>query len=202
MLVPLLWLQGYPNQATRMAEEAVGEAVALGHAQTLCNMLAQAACPVAFLVGDLALAERFTALLIEQSVRFSLGVWHAYGRCFEAISRIRRGDVDRGLASLRAAGSGLGQGGFMRYHAPYLLGLAEGLVASRATEEGLATIEQALVWAETTGEQWCLPELLRVKGELLRQIIGSDEASIQAEHDTSSPPSEMRRPWQRALSWQ
>ncbi|HUA57011.1 MAG TPA: winged helix-turn-helix domain-containing protein [Candidatus Sulfotelmatobacter sp.] len=199
VLVPLLWLQGYPDQATRMAEEAVVEAVALGHAQTLCNMLAQAACPVAFLAGDLALAERFTALLIEQSVRFSLGVWHAYGRCFEGIARIRRGDVDRGLASLRAAGSGLSQGGFIQYHTPYLLGLAEGLADSRATEEGLVTIEQALARTEATGEQWCLPELLRVKGELLRQV-GSAEARLQAEQQFLASFECADR--HQALSWQ
>ena len=85
VLAPILWLQGFPDQAMRMVEEAIAEAVAIDHALTLCNLLAQSACPLALLTNDLSLAERLTRMLLEPATRHSLAVWHAYGRCFEAI---------------------------------------------------------------------------------------------------------------------
>jgi hypothetical protein len=107
VLAPILWLQGFPDQATRMVEEAVTDAVAKQHALTLCNLLAQSACPLAFLTSDLAAADRFTTMLMEQATRHSLDVWHAYGRCFEAMLLLRQGDFDRGLRRLCAAAGDL-----------------------------------------------------------------------------------------------
>jgi predicted ATPase len=66
-------------------------------------------------------------------------------------------------------------------------------------DEGLATVERALARVETTGERWCLPELLRVKGELLRRI-GSAEARRQAEQQFLAAFEGADR--HRALSWQ
>jgi tetratricopeptide (TPR) repeat protein len=50
----------------------------------------------------------------------------------------------------------------------YLLSLAEGLAALGQHEEALATLTRAIAWCEKTGERWCLPELLRVRGEFSR----------------------------------
>ena len=80
VLAPILWLQGFSDQASRMVEEAVADAIAMNHALSLCNLLAQSACPLAFLTGHLSAADRFTTMLIEQSTRRRLDVWHAYGR--------------------------------------------------------------------------------------------------------------------------
>jgi predicted ATPase len=45
--------------------------------------------------------------------------------------------------------------------------LAHGLGGAGRFESGLATINEALARSVTTGERWCAPELLRIKGELL-----------------------------------
>jgi hypothetical protein len=55
----ILWLQGFPNQAMRTVQRNVEEALAIDHALSLCNALADAACPIALLIGDLDAAERF-----------------------------------------------------------------------------------------------------------------------------------------------
>ena len=47
LLARILWLQGFPDQASSTARLAVDEAEATGHALSLCHALAQAACPVA-----------------------------------------------------------------------------------------------------------------------------------------------------------
>src|SRR5262249_20912886 len=92
VLAPVLWVQGYPDQAMRIVETAVADALAHDHALTLCNFLAQAGCPVAFLAGDLDAAERLTAILLKYAAQHSLDVWIAHGRCFEGSLLISAGN--------------------------------------------------------------------------------------------------------------
>ncbi len=199
VLAPILWLQGFPDQAMRMVEEAIADAVAIDHALTLCNLLAQSACPLALLTNDLSLADRLTRMLLERATRHSLAVWHAYGRCFEAILLIRRGGFDHGLTRLRDAGDELRQAGFTQYYTPYLAALGEGLGGAGQIAGGLAAIEEGLARAESTEERWCLPELLRIKGEL---IISENRtgAPIAAEAQFLQALDWARR--QQALSWE
>jgi tetratricopeptide (TPR) repeat protein len=77
----VLWLQGLADQAMATVQSSIDRAQALGHTLSLCNDLAQAACPVALLAGDLPAAERFTTLLLDLTTREALDVWHAYGKC-------------------------------------------------------------------------------------------------------------------------
>jgi predicted ATPase len=199
VLAPILWLQGFPDQAMRMVEEAIVDAVAIDHALTLCNLLAQSACPLALLTNDLALADRLTKMLLEQATRHPLAVWHAYGRCFEAILLIRRGDFEPGLIRLRDAGSELRQAGFTQYYTPYLAALGEGLGGAGQMAAGLAAIDEGLARAETTEERWCLPELLRIKGELILTENRAG-AAIAAETQFLHALDWARR--QQALSWE
>ena len=169
VLAPILWLQGYPDKAMTMVEAAVADALHLDHALTLCNFLAQAGCPVAFLVGDLDAARRFTAILLEYAIRHSLDVWVAHGRLFEGSLLIAGGSFEEGLQRMRQGGNALRDAAFFQSYTPYLSALAEGLRAAGNTTSALAAIDEALTRAESTEERWCLAELLRVKGELNHQ---------------------------------
>jgi len=85
-LARILWLQGFPDQAMRTAQSRVEEACAADHALSLCNTLAQAACPITLFVGNLAAAERFVAmrLTFQQGMRWASGTPRAIvqgGRC-------------------------------------------------------------------------------------------------------------------------
>jgi predicted ATPase/DNA-binding winged helix-turn-helix (wHTH) protein len=199
VLAPILWLQGFPDQAMRMVEEAIADAVAIDHALTLCNLLAQSACPLALLTNDLGLADRLTRMLPEQATRHSLAVWHAYGRCFEAIILIRRGGFEPGLTRLRGAGNELRQAGFTQYYTPYLAALGEGLGGAGQIAAGLAAIDEGLARAERAEERWCLPELMRIKGELILSENGTG-AAIAAEGQFLQALDWARR--QQALSWE
>ncbi|MGK9166171.1 helix-turn-helix transcriptional regulator [Inquilinus limosus] len=77
---------------------------------------------------------------------------------------------------------------FMRLPA-YLGTLAQGLALDGRPAEARSVIEEALGMAERNEELWCLPELLRVKGELL-----------QSEEDCRQALDLARR--QGALSWE
>jgi predicted ATPase/DNA-binding winged helix-turn-helix (wHTH) protein len=199
VLAPVLWLQGFPDQARRMVEEAIADAIAIDHALTLCNLLAQSACPLAFLMGDLGMADRLVTMLIERATRHSLDIWHAYGRCFEGILLIRRGNFYRGLTQLRNASSELRQAGFTQYYTPYLAALAEGLGSSGQITAGLAAIDEGLARAENTEERWCLAELLRIRGELVI-LEDAPSAAVAAERCFLEGLDWAGR--QQALSWE
>ena len=82
---------------------------------------------------------------------------------------IRRGDFAGGLTLLRAA---LGELRDIEYGVYYVVFLGEFAEASgRAGNlaQGLASIQEALDRAERNEEQWYLPELLRIRGELALQ---------------------------------
>ena len=108
-LARILWVQGFPDQAMRAAQSTVEEARAANHAISLCYALAQAACPIAVLVGDLAAAEHYVGMLLDHSTRHALPLWHAWGRSHQAVLVIHRGDVITGLRLLRTAFDELGK---------------------------------------------------------------------------------------------
>jgi predicted ATPase len=185
-LARVLWLQGYPEQALRCVESTVEDALALDHVLSLCNALAQAACPVTLLAGDLAAAERFTAMLLDHSQMYAFDLWNAYGRLFAGELHVKRGDVDPGLRLIRGAVDELGDARFNQYRTTFLSTLAAGSAAAGQVAEGLAAIDEALAQAERTGEGWCVAELRRIKGELILKEGASDARRAAEEHFRSS----------------
>ena len=135
----------------------IEEAMAVGHAMSLGLTLAQAACPVALLSGDLAAVERFTTLLIRHSASHALDIWHTWGKCFGATLVIERDSIDEGLAALRRALDELPQGAFYMRYAGFQGTLAEALGKARAVSNGLATIDEALARSDRDEERWYMP---------------------------------------------
>jgi len=99
-LARVLWLQGLADEAMRTVVSIVDEAVSINHTLSLCNVLAEAACPVSLYAGDVAAAERFTTMLLDQTARHALDVFHAYGQCSKGMLLIKQGDVEVGLQLL------------------------------------------------------------------------------------------------------
>ena len=66
-LAQILWLQGFPDDAKREADRSIGEAVQLGHEQSICWALAFNVCPLAIWRGRLDEAKVFVDLLLERS---------------------------------------------------------------------------------------------------------------------------------------
>src|SRR6516164_5403795 len=106
-LARISWLQGYPDQAMRIACDVTNDERTRGDALSLCQVLVQAACPIGLVVGDLVAVEEFVAELIELSVRHDWHFWHAFGSCFHSVLTIKRGDLRVGLDLLEEALSGL-----------------------------------------------------------------------------------------------
>jgi tetratricopeptide (TPR) repeat protein len=85
MLARTLWQQGFPDQARDCAEEGLQLAQSLGHALSLCFVLAHAVVPIAFWRGELKPAAEMTKLLLKRSEEHSFLIWRAFGRAYDAV---------------------------------------------------------------------------------------------------------------------
>jgi predicted ATPase len=195
----ILWLQGFADQAMRVVELNVEEGLVLGQALTFCSVLGQAACPIAFLVGELEAAERYGTMLLDHTEAHQVRLWNIWARCFNGLVMARRGDVPSGLRILR---DGLEQAGDARF-LPRFLFLRGELAHYRGGtgEFGLAleSVEQMLARCAERDEGWYVAELLRIKGELMLARDGPG-ASADIEKVFLASLDEARR--QGALSWE
>lgn len=174
-LARLQWLQGFPDKAMREVESNIADSIEADHILSLGNALLHAACPVALMTGDLAAAERFTAMLRTYTATNSWAVWCACADCFEGQILVGRGDIKKGVQILRRGIEALQRIGFMQHNTQFLAQLAQALAEGGARAEALSTVEEGLSQCERTGERWCIAELHRVKGEILaKQELEAD----------------------------
>ena len=196
-LARIQWLQGVPDQAMRSAERCVAEACATNHAISLGLALAVAACPVALWVGDLAAAEHYLEMLLDNVTRHALRRWHVYGRYYQGMLVIQRGDVGAGLRLLRAACDETAAAA----PAPRLLAFFVSAASGHAGQiaDGIPAIEEAVMHSVQTEERWLIAELLRVSGELVL-LRGEPGAAAAAEGHFRQALDLARR--QGALAWE
>jgi predicted ATPase len=199
LLSRILWLQGFADQATHTAQVAVDKATAIGHSLSLCHALAQAACPVALYTGDLAAAEGFVATLRDVARELGLAGWIARSHCFQGEVSIMHDDLAVGLPLLRGGLDELRDVGAAPSTAAFLAVLARGFGRAGRVSEGMEAIEQAFVLSERYEERWCLPELLRNKGELL--LLQSTVAATETAEDLFRQALDKARR-QEVLSWE
>ena len=163
----------------------------VGHAMSLALALAQGACPVTLLSGDLTAAERFINLLLKHTSEHALDLWHAWGTCFGAMLLIARGSTDEGLRTLNGALDELPRGAFFAHYAGIQATLAEALGRVGAISRAHATIDEALMRAERDEERWYMAEFLRIKGEA---SLPRGHAGAMRERRRTIPPLARLRP--------
>jgi predicted ATPase/DNA-binding winged helix-turn-helix (wHTH) protein len=173
----ILWVQGHPEQALAVIEADVDEAVQLNHAVTLCVVLAKAA-PVAIWAGDAALAKSYIDMLLERAMIHGLALWQIEGRCIYGTLQVRLGDRQEGVEILRGILEGEPEIKALLRYPSYLGDHAEGLAAIGKTAEGLQAVELALLQSEQRETNWCMPELLRIKGDILRLMTAPEAEGI------------------------
>jgi tetratricopeptide (TPR) repeat protein len=197
-LCNILWLRGFPDQAVGCGRSALDEARSGSSALSLSQTLTRGSCLLALYVGDLDEAEHSVAALLSYSAKHALNTWNAVGRCFQGRLLLAQGDFT-GLAVLRSALDWLHEAGFRVLYTISLGALAQGLGAARQFVEARRAIDEALERTERNDERWCMAELLRIKGELLR-LDGSANPDRTAEGYFQQALDWARR--QGALSWE
>jgi len=195
-LARVLWMQGFADQAVRLAGQSLQEADAAGHAVSQCFVLALASCPIAFWVGDRVAATKYTAKLVELSRQHALPHWAAFGARFEQVLIIKAGALE-GKSRRRPSGQDeVAAPNFSFRSLSGLTQLAEALGQAGRITEGLAALE---VDVEQFEDGCFSPELIRLKGELIMQqdmpgTAGSAEALLRQALDGARE--------QGALSWE
>ena len=195
----IAWLQGLPDQAIRVTENAVEDARTANHALSLCFALALAACPIAFLVGDLTAAEQYVSMLVGQSSRYGLALWSALGRAYQGLLLIKQGDVAAGIALLRTGLNDAGAAGLALRLITCLLWSTKPSCRGSQAADQLSALEDAIDRCHATEEYWPIAELLRAKGELLLMQDGPSAVAM-AEEQFRQALGWARR--QEALSWE
>jgi hypothetical protein len=150
-LARVLWLQGFPDQAMRMAKDNVEDARSIDRVASVSLYWAlDAACVIALAVGDLMAAEQSLAVLLDHAVKHALGFWQAMCHSYEGQLLIKRGDAASGCGvSVRASTNSerLGKSAFARF----LGALAEGMAAAGPSGTGPGGDRRALADCERTG---------------------------------------------------
>lgn len=195
----ILWLRGLADQALQVVERNIEEGEASGHALTFCSVLGQAACPITFLAGDFAAAERYCALLIEHTERHPIRLWNLWARAFRGMVMARRGDVAAGLPVLRKALELAGEARFLPRFLLPLGELASYLGEAGEVARGLGAVDEVLARCDARDERWYQAELLRIKGELL--LLESEYFSVSAAEKQFDEALEVARS-QGALFWE
>jgi predicted ATPase/DNA-binding winged helix-turn-helix (wHTH) protein len=197
-LSSIQWIQGFPDQAVRSALAAFDDIGTPPNALVLSTALANDLCLIALWVGDLVTAERWIAMLLDASAKHGLTVLNATGRCLKGVLQLAQAD-GTGLAILRAGLERLRAANYGFRFTIYLGMLAQRLGAAGQTAEARIAIDKALERADANEERWCMPELLRVKGEVILSD-GSPNSSETAEEYFLQALHWAHR--QEALSWE
>jgi tetratricopeptide (TPR) repeat protein len=172
LLAHILWNQGYSHRAMKVLGESIEEARRLQNPQSLCSTLAFGGCALALQVGDLDLAERLAAELVGTAQRYALEDFRAWGKAAQVVSALRRGHVSPNPEQLRLA---IEHWRTARWHIlPPSSDLAQAFVDVGDGDEILAIIDEELERAERDQVLLFVPEMLRIRGELLLLQDGSN----------------------------
>ncbi len=99
IMARVLWVQGYPDRAMQHAEASITEALAVGHALSLCFALGLGACQVALWVGDADAAARHVTMLLRTSIEHSLVHWQGWSRGYQVALDTLNGVPGRAVAT-------------------------------------------------------------------------------------------------------
>ena len=188
---------GLLDRASEAAIGAIDEARESNHA-TLCITLAWSAGLTFLSLEELDLAERFGEELIDHAYRHGMRPYHAVGLCIRGSIAAKRGDLKSAIASLRAGLRAMQETAYLAFHSFFSSKLAMALGAGGRIDEALGEIDQALDAALRADYAWFVPEILRVRAELLLLLGTDDPSTIEGIFDRSMSYAQDRQ----ALYWQ
>ena len=165
------------DAAPKMAMRAIEEARFTNQPITFCISLACAAGFIFPSLGELDVAERYSDELIDHAYRFALRPYYAIGNCVRGSLAVRRADPNTGIDWIRRGLAEMCEVSHLVFYPYFLAELATALGAIGRIDDGLAEIDTALRVAAEMSNRWIVPEILRVKGELLA-LRGSDDPAV------------------------
>jgi predicted ATPase len=184
MLSWALWHRGYPDRSARAGDRALAYSRELGHSHTLAHALGLAGMAAVF-ARDVATVYAHSNDCVALASEHGFALWAANGRILQGWTDAQRGETTTGIALIRdglAAYEATGT----RVRTPfYLTLLAEALVLAGKTEEGLATLNDALAKAAVSGARGWDAEIHRLRGELTSRLQHPDPAKAEESFRTA-----------------
>jgi predicted ATPase/DNA-binding winged helix-turn-helix (wHTH) protein len=174
------WSLGLADRAARAAREAVAEARSVNDPVALCISLCGPNSIVLLNMGYLDEAERCIEELIDHSEKHSLTPYHAFGLCAKGRLMAARGNPAEAQRLLRRGIQRSRDVAYYLFDAYFQGELAASLGDAGRIDEGLVEIDSALRYAEQSESLWCIPEILRIKGELLAGRDGATADGVEA----------------------
>jgi len=177
-LARALWLRGRPERALEFAQQAVDEAASDDCPVTLCISFIYT-IPILLRTGDFERASGRIERLIAHADKHSLRPYHAVGLGLKGELMVARGEPRAGVELLQRALAVLQAGRHHIHVTVFYRTLAEGLARSGQVEEAAATITRAIERAEQGEGTFDLPDLLRVRAEILLAGPQPDAAAAE-----------------------
>jgi predicted ATPase/DNA-binding winged helix-turn-helix (wHTH) protein len=165
-LARTLWLRGFSDQGLRIAQKAIDEGAGRDNPFPNCVSLVYASMLLLW-TGDLQRAGDLIEQLIVHAGRYSLAPYRAAGIALKGELAIARDEPEVGLDLLRGALETLHAQQYNLLIPGFIGALAEGLRKTEQFEEALFAINGAIARATDSGVEMDLPELLRIKSEIL-----------------------------------
>ncbi len=166
-LARVLWLRGFPDRALRTAQKAIDElSRGRNHPVSVCTSLLYGASVILW-TGNFSKVWELVEQLIEYAERHALRPYRAGGLGLKGELQVASGEAQAGIESLREALEIMDAEQYNVVRAAAMGALAEGLRKIGQLEEALFTVDGAIAAATHSGAEFDLPELLRIKGEVL-----------------------------------
>ena len=178
-LCRVLWLRGLSGRAVVVARRAIEEAAERDQPIDVCISLIYTAS-VFLWRGDWPDARDVIDRLIAHAERHSLAPYHTVGLALRGELSVKLGEAEVGCRLLRDASDKLRAERHSILSTVFAAALSEGLAMTGRIDEALVTIDDAIAEAESRGEPFDMPELLRVKGYLLASSSPPDERGAEA----------------------
>jgi non-specific serine/threonine protein kinase len=190
------WSLGFADKAMQASQDAIQTARSANHPVSLCIALNLSGIMLVK-IGDAERAECCIDELIDHAGKHSLIPYYAQGLCSKGSLMATRGDLVAAERWLRSGLQRTREVG-ITFYAFFLGELADVLACVGRIEEGLVEMDAALRYAKGSESLWCMPELLRIKGNMLAKHDQPDFAAV-GDHFTQSLDLARR---QGALSWE
>jgi tetratricopeptide (TPR) repeat protein len=168
-------IQGRVKEGLAHCREAIALAEATGHPYAM-GIAYMMSCVVAYEADDLELlrewAERTAAVGRQNGFFF----FEANAKCSLGWLAVQNGDIQKGLTEIREGLGFLRLVGSLVNDSYLMVRVAWGHLLGGQLDEGLAAVREALALAEVNLTQLCIPELLRLEGEILHKQGKHEEA--------------------------
>jgi predicted ATPase/DNA-binding winged helix-turn-helix (wHTH) protein len=173
-----LWIRGLPDQAVRTAGATIEEAATLRHPISFCISLIWAG-GVYLWAGDCDTAQERVDELIANARKHAFAPYVTLGFALQGKLQIARGDCEKGVRLLEDALDALQADRHQMMTAVLASHLAEGLAKLGRHPSALTVINGAIAQVERSAELANLPEMLRIKGEIINALSPGEVGAIE-----------------------